>query len=128
LSSVRVLYGRPYLNVTLFYTLVSQLHGNPAFLTEQMGGEPLAFTPRVRTLGAVALLRAGLAIMREWRRVVREGPSTFEAMKAVAETYRSEHVQHFSMDELSEKLDGLGRWLDAHELTYGIAGGVAQSL
>lgn len=128
LSSVRVLHGRPYLNVTLFYTLVSQLHGNPAFLTEQMGGEPLAFTPRVRTLGAVAVLRAGLAIMREWRRVVREGPSTFEVMKAMAEAYRSEHVQHFSMDEVSEKLDGLGRWLDAHELTYGIAGGVAQSL
>jgi phosphoenolpyruvate synthase/pyruvate phosphate dikinase len=40
LSSVRVLHGRPYLNVTLFYTLVSQLHGNPAFLTEQMGGSP----------------------------------------------------------------------------------------
>ena len=32
------------------------------------------------------------------------------------------------MSELSERLDGLGRWLDAHELTYGIAGGVAQSL
>ena len=128
LSSVRVLHGRPYLNVTLFYTLVSQLHGNPAFLTEQMGGEPLTFTPRVRTLGAVALLRAGLAIMREWRRVVREGPLTFEAMKAMAETYRSESVQHFSVSELSEKLDALGCWLDAHELTYGIAGGVAQSL
>lgn len=128
LSSVRVLHGRPYLNVTLFYTLVSQLHGNPAFLTEQMGGEPLTFTPRVRTLGAVALLRAGLAIMREWRRVEREGPPTFEAMKAMAETYRSESVQHVSVGELRDKLDILGRWLDAHELTFGIAGGVAQSL
>ncbi|MBA5874424.1 MAG: hypothetical protein GDA66_07730 [Nitrospira sp. CR1.2] len=128
LRSVRVLHGRPFLNVTLFYTLVSQLHGNPAFLTEQMGGEPLAFTPRVRTLGAVALLRAGWAIMREWRRVVREGPSSFEVMKTMAETYQSEHVQHFSMNEVRETLDGLGRWLDAHELTYGIAGGVAQSL
>ena len=53
LTSVRVLHGRPYLNVTLFYTLVSQLRGNPAFLTEQMGGEPLTFMPPVRTLSEV---------------------------------------------------------------------------
>lgn len=128
LTSVRVLHGRPYLNVTLFYTLVSQLRGNPAFLTEQMGGEPLTFMPPVRTLGGFALVRAGFAIMREWRRVVREGPRIFEAMKAMAETIRSDQLQQSSVSELSERLDGLGRWLDAHELTYGIAGGVAQSL
>ena len=40
LSAVRVLRGRPYVNVTLFYSLVVQLYGNPAFLTEQMGGDP----------------------------------------------------------------------------------------
>ena len=32
------------------------------------------------------------AIMREWRRVVREGPQTFEAMKAMAETIRSDQL------------------------------------
>ena len=127
-TPVRVLHGRPYLNVTLFYTLVSQLHGNPAFLTEQMGGEPLTFTPRVRTLGGGALLRAGLRILREWRRVVREAPATFAEMKGMAETYHAERVQHCPVNELREKLDSLGQWLDAHELTYGIAGGVAQSL
>lgn len=128
LNSVRVLHGRPYLNVTLFYTLVSQLHGNPAFLTEQMGGDSLTFTPRVRTMGGKALLRAGLTIMREWRRVIREAPRTFDAMKRMAGMHQSEQVQSWSVKELRERLDSLGRWLDAHELTYGIAGGVAQSL
>ena len=128
LSSVRVLHGRPYLNVTLFYTLVSQLRGNPAFLTEQMGGEPVIFTPSVRPLGGLALVRAGLSMMQEWRRVVREGPRNFAVMKEMAETYQSDRIRHLSTKELTATLDSLGRWLDDHEVTFGIAGGVAQSL
>ena len=77
LSSVRVLHGRPYLNVTLFYCLVVQLYGNPAFLTEQMGGDPLTFNPPVRPLGPLALLRAGFVMMREWRKVTTQAPRNF---------------------------------------------------
>ncbi len=128
LSSVRVLHGRPYLNVTLFYTLISQLHGNPAFLSEQMGGEPVSFTPSVRRLGKLALIRAGLFMMREWRRVEREGRQNFAVMKKMAETYQTDRVRHLSAQELAEILERLSQWLDEHEATFGIAGGVAQSL
>ncbi len=128
LSSVRVLHGRPYLNVTLFYTLVSQLRGSPAFLTEQMGGEPVEFRPSVQALGGLALLRAGWFMMREWRRVVREGPRNFAAMKEMAERYQSQRIQHLSVQELAEILERVGHWLDEHEVTFGIAGGVAQGL
>ena len=128
LSSVRVMHGRPYLNVTLFYTLVTQLHGNPSFLTEQMGGEALGFMPSVRPLSGLALVRAGLLMMREWRRVVREGPANFVAMKHMAETYQPNRTSNLSAEELGATLDRLGQWLDAHEVTFGIAGGVAQSL
>ncbi len=128
LSSVRVLHGRPYLNVTLFYSLVVQLYGNPAFLTEQMGGESVTFTPPVRPLGPLALIRAGFVMMREWRKVKRQGPHNFAAMKQMAETYRPDRIQDLSVQELTETLNNLGRWLDDHEVTFGIAGGVAQSL
>lgn len=128
LSSVRVMHGRPYLNVTLFYTLVTQLHGNPSFLTEQMGGEPLGFTPSVRPLSGLALVRAGVLMMREWRRVVRQGPANFVAMKDMAQTYRPDRIRNLSAKELAATLDRLGQWLDTHEVTFGIAGGVAQSL
>ncbi len=128
LSSVRVLHGRPYLNVTLFYTLVMQLHGNPAFLTEQMGGEPVSFMPSVRPFGGLGLVRAGLSMMREWRRVKREAPRSFAVMKEMAGTYQPGRIRHVSTKDLTERLDYLGRWLDAHEVTFGIAGGVAQSL
>jgi phosphohistidine swiveling domain-containing protein len=128
LSSVRVLHGRPYLNVTLFYTLVMQLHGNPAFLMEQMGGEPVMFTPSVRPLGALALVRAGVGMMREWRKAAKQGPKNFAAMKAMAERYHYDRIQNLSVQELAATLDSIGRWLDDHEVTFAIAGGVAQSL
>ncbi|MCS6288155.1 MAG: hypothetical protein H8K10_04180 [Nitrospira sp.] len=128
LSSVRVLHGRPYLNVTLFYTLIMQLHGNPAFLTEQMGGEPVMFTPSVRPLGALALVRAGVGMMREWRKAAKQGPKNFSAMKAMAERYHYDRIQNLSVQELAATLDGIGQWLDDHEVTFAIAGGVAQSL
>lgn len=128
LSSVRVLHGRPYLNATLLYTLVAQLRGNPSFITEQMGGEPLGVTPPVRPLSGVDLVRAGLVMLKEWRRVVREAPAYFAAMKQLAETYQPIHIKHFSARELTGALDRLGAWLDKHEMTFGIVGGVAQSL
>ena len=128
LSSVRVLHGRPYLNVTLFYNLVMQLHGNPAFLIEQMGGEPVMFTPSVRPLGALALVRAGVGMMREWRKAAKQGPKNFAAMKAMAERYHYDRIQNLSVQELAATLDSVGRWLDDHEVTFAIAGGVAQSL
>ncbi len=128
LSAVRVLRGRPYLNVTLFYSLVIQLHGNPAFLTEQMGGDRLTFTPPVRPLGPLALFRAAFIMLREWRRVARQAPLNFATMKQMSERYRSAHIEHLSVPDLTETLDNLGRWLNDHEITFGIVGGVAQSL
>jgi pyruvate,water dikinase len=128
LSPVRVLHGRPYLNGTLFYSLVVQLHGNPAFLTEQMGGEPLTFTPPVRPLGPVALIRAGCLMLWEWRKVTSQAPDNFAVMKQMAETYRPDRIQQLSLQELTETLDGLRQWLDKHEVTFGVLAGVAQSL
>jgi pyruvate,water dikinase len=112
----------------LFYSLVVQLHGNPAFLTEQMGGEPLTFFPSVRPMGPLALLRAGVGMMREWRRVTTGATHNFAVMKQMTETYSVDRIQHLSLQELTETLDHLRRWLDGHEVTFGILGGVAQSL
>ncbi len=128
LSSVRVLHGRPYLNVTLFYSLVVQLYGNPAFITEQMGGPRLTFMPPVQPLGPVAFLRAGLVMVREWRRVTRQAPTNFASMKRMSDTYQPGCIQHWSRQDLTEALEKLKRWLDEHEITFGIAAGVAQSL
>ena len=128
LSPVRVMRGRPYLNLTLFYMLVMQLHGDSAFVTEQMGGERLRVTPAVRPLWAMRLLQAGFVMLREWRKATRNASRNFAAMKEMADTYRPERIQHLSVQELTEILDSLRRWLDRNELTFAILGGVAQSL
>ena len=128
LTSVRILKGRPYLNVTLFYLLVAQLRGDPLLNAEQMGGEPLVNAPPVQPLGGAAFVRAGWLMRQEMRRVERAGPRLFHEMKELAATYSHARVQHFSLDELALQLDTLGPWLEGREVTFGIAGGVGQCL
>jgi phosphohistidine swiveling domain-containing protein len=128
LSSVRTLHGRPYLNVSLFHSLVGQLRGEPLFNVEQMGGEPLRTAPAVTALGWFALIRAGWLMWREMGRVTKSGPRWFAEMKKLADSYRRDCIEHFSIEELTASLDELGLWLDRREVTFGIAAGVGQCL
>jgi pyruvate,water dikinase len=127
-SSCRILQGRPYINVTLFHSLVAQLRGDPSLLSEQMGGEPIAVAPVVRPIGWLAFMRAGILMLIEMGRATRYGPTWFAEMKQLATTYQPQYVKTLSCEEVSNRLDELGRWLDEHELTFGIAGGVSQCL
>ena len=128
LTSVRILRGRPYLNVTLFHLLVTQLRGDSSLNSEQMGGEPLQTPPQVQPLGGMASLRAGWLMLREMHRVERVGPHVFAEMKRLAVTYQRESVLTLAPEELMSELDRLGPWLESREVTFGIAGGVGQCL
>jgi pyruvate,water dikinase len=128
LSATRVLHGRPYLNVTLFHSLVAQLRGDPSLLSEQMGGEPIAVAPVVRPIGWLAFMRAGILMLIEMRRATVYGQEWFAEMKELAKRYDPQHVEVLSFQEVTGRLDELGRWLHEHELTFGIAGGVSQCL
>jgi rifampicin phosphotransferase len=128
ISSVRIFKGRPYINMTLFYSLIAQLRGDPSLLTEQMGGETLAKRPQVRPLGWFALARAGVVMMAEMRKAVRHGPTWFAEMKAMAAEQRADRLRTLSGDDIASRLTAIAQWLDERELTFGIAGGVAQCL
>ncbi len=128
LTSVRILKGRPYLNLTLFHILVAQLRGDPSLNAEQMGGESPQAVPQVQPLNGMAFVRAGWMMWKEMRRVERSGPRVFQEMKQLATTYRREHIMHLSMEALVPELDKLGPWLEGREVTFGIAGGVGQGL
>jgi len=128
ISSVRVFKGRPYINMTLFYSLIAQLRGDPSSMTEQMGGESITRVPDVRPLGWLAVIRAGLAMLLEMRKAVRYGPVWFADMKVMATEHRVERLCTVSGEEIALRLDAIGQWLDEHELTFGIVGGVAQCL
>lgn len=128
LTAVRVLRGRPYLNVTLFHILTAQLGGDPSLNAEQMGGEPLQTIPKVQPLKGAALPRALWMMWAEMRRVERSGPRLFREMKELASTYRREHILHLSVEDLVRELDRFGPWLEGRDVTFGIVGGVGQCL
>ena len=128
LSSVRLLRGRPYLNVTLSHMLVAQLGGDPSMNAEQMGGEPPQAVPSVIPLTGLAFMRAGWLMWVEMRRVERSSPRLFQEMKELATTYARDRILPLTVDELVPKLDALGPWLEGRDVTFGIAGGVGQCL
>ncbi|MDH4187755.1 MAG: hypothetical protein OEV08_12240, partial [Nitrospira sp.] len=130
ISSVRIFQGRPYINMTLFHILVAQLRGDPFLLAEQMGGEALVRVPKTRPLGCLPFIRAGIVMMAEMRKAVRKGPAWFAEMKAMASAseHRTDRLRTVSGDEIVRRLDRIEQWLDDHELTFGIAGGVSQCL
>lgn len=128
LDSVRIHCGRPYLNVTLFHLLVGQLGGDPALNAEQMGGEVIHSATHVQPLGWPALSRAGWIIWREMRRVLRASDVCFAEMKALAARNGREQVRQLSLMEVEARLDELNRWLEPHEMTFGIAAGTGQCL
>src|SRR5574341_337722 len=127
-TSVRILHGRPYINMTLLHLLILQLRGDPSLVTEQMGGEPLSVAPEVKPMGFLTFLHAGIVMMIEMRKAVKHGPCWFAEMKDLATKYRLEQVRRLSYEGVSSHLDALERWLETHELTFGIAGGVSQCL
>jgi pyruvate,water dikinase len=114
--------------MTLLYSLVAQLRGNPSLMAEQMGGESITRVPEARPLGWLAFIRAGLVMVAEMRKAVRYGPSWFAEMKTMAVEHRADRLRTVSGEEIVLRLDAIGQWLDEHELTFGIAGGVSQCL
>ncbi|THJ25310.1 MAG: hypothetical protein CAF45_001155 [Nitrospira sp. CG24E] len=127
-TSVRTFQGRPYINMTLFYSLITQLRGDPSPFTEQMGGETLARVPEAHPLGWFTIARAAIVMMAEMRKVVRQGPTWFAEMKEMAVRNRADLLRTISGKDIALRLDAIGQRLDEQELTFGIAGGVAQCL
>ena len=127
-SSVRTFQGRPYINMTLFHSLVAQLRGDPSLLVEQMGGESVTRVPEAHPIGWFGFARAGIVMMAELRKVVRYGPAWFADMKAMAAEHRPDRLRTVSGEDIILRLDAIGQWLDEHELTFAIAGGVSQCL
>jgi rifampicin phosphotransferase len=127
-SSARIVQGRPYINVTLMHSLVVQLGGDPAILAEQMGGQQIVDPPQVERLGVWALIRAGCLLMWRIGQAARRAPGWFAAMKQMAVDHSQAQVQRLSLADVKERLADISRQLEAHELTFGIAGGVTQCL
>jgi rifampicin phosphotransferase len=67
-------------------------------------------------------------MVAEMRKAVQYGPAWFADMKAMAAEHRADRLRTVSGEDIALRLDAIGQWLDEHELTFGIAGGVSQYL
>lgn len=127
-ASVRVIRGRPFINVTLFQSLVAQLGGDPAQVVEQMGGDASVAPPPVPRLPWWRVLRAVLLIEWRIRRAPRRAPKWFAEIKAMADELSGDTVRTWAPVSTLARLQQLGRRLYEGDLTFAIAAGVSQGL
>jgi pyruvate,water dikinase len=127
-SSVRIVDGRPYINVTLLQACISQLGGQPDLVTEHMGGDghgPL-WLPSPLPIGT--RLKAALAMHRTIQRAAKRAPSWFAELRRKAGIEMSEITPDLTIQELLDRIDRLSRYLRSGESTFAMVAGVGQAL
>lgn len=128
LSSVRIVRGRPYINVSLFQSFMAQLGGQPDSITDQMGGQPHPLPVLPPRLPLWTLLRAGLWMEWQMRRAAWIAPRWFAEIKRMADEQSGESLAALAPAELLARLDRLGQRLYGNDLTFATVGGVSQGL
>ena len=123
-SSVRVIRGRPFINVTLFQSVMAQLGGDPTLLAEQMGGEA---RPVLVSVPRLPWWR--IALLMEWkiRRAAKRAPVWFQEMRRLGTRCKDVPVRGLTPVELSAWEEELS-WhlLTNGDLTFAIFNGVSQ--
>ena len=128
LSSVRIIRGRPYINVSLFQFFMAQLGGNPDSIVDQMGGQLHPLPIRPPRLPLWRLIPAGLWMEWQMRRAARVAPRWFADIKQIAGEQTVDSVRSLPPAGLLARLDQLGRQLYERDLTFPAVGGVSQGL
>ncbi|CAI4030334.1 putative Phosphoenolpyruvate synthase [Nitrospira tepida] len=130
LTPVRVIQGRPFINVTLFQSLMAQLGGDPRDVTEQMGGQGAVSEQLPPRLPLWKVIRAGFMVETAIRRTIRTAPTWFAEIRQLAAT-RAREARDYSMfptEALLQRLQSLGDILKNRDLTFAIVAGVGQGL
>ena len=128
MSSVRVIRGRPYINVSLFQFFMAQLGGNPDSIADQMGGQLHPLPVRPPRLPLWRLIPAGVWMEWQIRRAARVAPRWFADIKRLADEHTADSLRTLTPDVLLTRLDHLARHLYERDLTFPTVGGVSQGL
>jgi pyruvate,water dikinase len=126
--TVRVIRGRPYINVSLFQFFMAQLGGDPDSIADQMGGQLHPLPVRPPRLPLWRLLPAGIWMEWRMRRAARVAPRWFDEIKRIADAHTAESLGTLSSTDLLARLDQLNRQLYERDLTFPTVGGVSQGL
>ncbi|MEK6527115.1 MAG: PEP/pyruvate-binding domain-containing protein [Nitrospirota bacterium] len=128
LSSVRIIQGRPYINVTLFQSLMAQLGGDPDLITEQVGGAVLPAPTGVTRLAWWRLVRA--TVILEWKiwSAIWRAPARFAELKSLGGAQTDTVLDRLTEHTLRDRLELLHRGGQQRDLTFAIVSGVSQAL
>ena len=126
-SAVRIIEGRPFINVTLLQSFLVQLGGHPERVTEQMGGESRIPLMKPGRLPVWKLVRGYLLMHRRIRRALRCAPAWFEELKRTACGQLEEPLSALAPQELIQRMEWLGSCLRRGECTFAIVAAVGQA-
>jgi phosphohistidine swiveling domain-containing protein len=126
-SPVRIIEGRPFINVTLLQSFLAQLGGHPERVTEQMGGESRIPLMKPGRLPAWKLVRGYLLMHCRIRRALRRAPAWFEELKRTACNQTKEPLSASSPQEVIRRMEWLGNRLSRGECTFAIVAAVGQA-
>jgi pyruvate,water dikinase len=131
-SSVRAVHGRPYINVTLFQSLMAQLGGDPTSVRDQMGGEatsvPQAPPLTMSRLPTPQLFRALCRLQAQIWHAGLTGSRWFAELTRLAGRQWDRSVEQLSEKQLIERMDDITMRLEQGDLTFAIVSGVSQAL
>jgi phosphohistidine swiveling domain-containing protein len=125
-SSVKVIKGRPFINVTLFQSVMAQLGGDSMLLAEQLGGETSSPSPTVPQLPWWRI-----TILLEWtiRRAARRVPKWLQEMRRLGARCDDELARGLTPFDLSAWAEELNHHILTNgDLTFAIFNGVSQGL
>lgn len=126
-SPVRIVHGRPYINVTLIQALVGQLGGDASEVPDLMGG---ALAPQPPTVGRMPwwrLLWAIFSLGRTVFRVPRQAPTWFAKLEQLG-LVQPELEARLNERELLDHLYVMNESVRAGDLTFAAVAAVSQAL
>jgi phosphohistidine swiveling domain-containing protein len=127
-SSVRVLWGRPYINVTLSQALVQQLGGDAGEVIDLMGGEPVPEPPGIERLPWWRLVRAALRLGWSMLRAPRVAPGWFRELKQIGLAQEPSALEGLGTDALLDRLYSLNDVVRRGDLTFACVAAVSHAL
>ena len=128
LSSVRIVRGRPYINVTLTQAVTTQLGADASEVIELMGGAATDPPPGVQRMTGWPMMRATVNLGWKVLRAPKLAPAWFSRLKSLATGQDDATLGRLSEADLLDRLFTANETVRAGDLTFALVAAVSQAL
>ncbi len=126
--TIRIVNGRPYINVSLFQVILIQLWSDPQLVTEQMGGERVTPPQGARPLSWWRLAVTGCRILWRMGKARRMATHRFEELRKTGDTFKLLFPHRQAQGQISRMIETVREQMPNGDLTFAIGAGVSQYL